>query len=368
MAPKKAKVQKVDDNVSHKKVDGFRVAYKAGLLTYNNPVFGDGDINYQKFLEEMRDELRGKFKQDIIFSLCVEQESRVHLHLFFQCEFVIDCDLQYFATKKSGKVSDCKPNNGKNVDQGHWYVQTHWKKSHICSIFDRLIECPAEKWLMDKWKQRKIDKIKEALADHKLLKPQLIQQIDCQNNYYENQHIQKLLGERQAALDDIIVPFVVNDTVENWKEQFTKLQHRYSFLVLCGPSKMRKTEFAKSLFKNAFHHKDKIDWDGYSWLNNGSIIFDDCNNPDHIWKFVKQNKMMFQASGVVPVNTSATNCYKRDICVAQKPIIVCTNDQLCDKYCTEEYRQWIVANCVWVNVVLPFRYEGDDPAYRYKPY
>ena len=132
------------------------------------------------------------------------------------------------------------------------------------------------------------------------------------------------------------------------------------FLVLCGPSKMRKTEFAKSLFNNPSIHKDKVDWDGYSWLENGCIIFDDINQPDHIWKYLRTNKVLFQSSPIVAVNTSATNCYKRDVCVVQKPIIICTNDGLLDNFVSAPYREWIEANSVWVDVneQIPFWLAG----------
>ena len=61
---------------------------------------------------------------------------------------------------------------------------------------------------------------------------------------------------------------------------------RYTFLVLCGKSKTRKTEFAKQLFGNPFRHKNKIDWSDYDWEEHGSIIYDDVSQPELIWKYV----------------------------------------------------------------------------------
>lgn len=348
MAPKKATTKKPDlkgkDKEEKKK---FRVQAKAGLLTYN-----ETSIETAEDLEEMRTELKAKFKHDISLSLCVEKESRLHNHVFFESESVVDCDLAYFETTKSGKVGDFKPNRGKNIDRGHWYVQCEWKKSHITSVTDKKIK-PNQRWLMDEWKNDKIEKITEGLAAEKLLTPQLQLQISAVNNFQEKEKISKMLAERKEVLASSMKKFASIPEIEEWKAQFSVVSLRYKFLVLCGPSQMRKTEFAKSLFSNPFIHKDKVDWDGYSWLTHDCVIFDDINLPDHIWKYVRQNKVLFQASSTVAVNTSATNCYKRDICIVQRPIIICSNDGLVEKYVTDTYKEWILSNCHWQEVTKP---------------
>ena len=92
---------------------------------------------------------------------------------------------------------------------------------------------------------------------------------------------------------------------------------------------------------------------------NGSIIFDDVNLPDHIWKYVRTNKVMFQSSSIVAVNTSATNCYKRGVCVVQTPIIICTNDGLLGNFVSAPYREWIESNCVWLDLHEPLTLVSD---------
>jgi len=346
MAPKKR--QKTGEDKK------CRVQCKAGLITYNNPL---EDVD----LAEMRDELKAKFSADVELSICSERESRFHLHVFFEADKPLDCDLAYFETTKSGTPHNIVPNRGKNLPRGHYYCQCVYKKSHVDCVFDKPYK-PAEKWLMDLWKDGKVEKIKEALAAESLLKPQLLQQIECNENWKEKEKVKKMLEERTERVNAKLKKFAKNKKVEGWKEKFLEEELRYPFLVLCGPSKMRKTEFAKSLFENPFIHKDKIDWDGYNWLHNGCIIFDDINLPDHIWKFVRQNKVLFQSSSIVSVNTSATNCYKRDVCVVQKPIIICTNDGLLEPFVSAPYREWIEANSVWVDVEEPIPLESNVPA------
>jgi len=73
-----------------------------------------------------------------------------------------------------------------------------------------------------------------------------------------------------------------------------------------------------------------------------------------IWPYVHDNKMLFQASGIVSVNSSNTNCFKRDICVCQVPIVICTNDGLLEPFCTAPFREWVDSNCVWIDVDDPF--------------
>merc|ERR1711924_567060 len=67
------------------------------------------------------------------------------------------------------------------------------------------------------------------------------------------------------------------------------------------------------------------------------------------------NKVFMQAGvcKTMAINTSSTNCYKRDICVVGKPIVICTNDGLLEPFVSAEYRKWIEANCVWVDIEDP---------------
>jgi len=345
---KKAKTDPLTEEEVEKKK--FRVAALAGLLTYNNPVVVDPS---EEQLKKHHSEQKAKFKHPIKLTSVFEKETRLHLHDFFESEVRIDCDLQYFATSVSGPVGDFVPNNGKNVSQGHWYCQCEFKSSHICAVSDLPPVLPKLQWLTDKWQQNKIERIKEALAAAKLSKPPVLAWIDAVNNAQEQKRIEEELAARQARVQATLIPFAQNPKVELWKAKFEVETLRYPFLVLCGPSKMRKTEFAKALFESYFHHKDKIDWDGYKWKTHKCIIFDDINLPDHIWKYVRQNKVMFQSSSVVAVNTSSTNCYKRDVCVVQTPIIICTNDGLLEPFVSAPYREWIESNSVWLDIDEP---------------
>jgi len=350
---KKAKttqVKKADKPVEADKPEDkkYRVQCKAGLLTYNRVL-----LETKEDLEEMKTELKAKFKHDVEFSICLEKESRVHCHVFFDSDEKMDCDLQYFETSKSGPADNIVNNRGKNIAQGHYYCQCKYKDSHLECVFD-LKKNVCGDWLMNLWKAGKVERIEKALADENLLKPQYQNQIRACSNYKEKERVEKMMIERKARINAKTVKFAVNPIVQCWLEKYEVEEFRYDFLVLCGPSKKRKTEFAKSLFKNYFHHKGAVDWDGYQYGVHDGIIFDDIRCPKMVWPYVQDNKMLFQASGIVSVNISNTNCFKRDICVCQVPIVICTNDGLLEPFCTAPFREWVDSNCVWIDVDDPF--------------
>lgn len=367
MAPKKARARKTTTKkeAKKKKEDGedgekkkFRCNSKAGQLTYNNVLF-----ETEEDLKQHHVELRAKVKHDLVLSTCLEKESRLHAHTFIEIvgDNRLDCDLQFLTTSKSGPVGKFIANRGKNIDCGHYYCQCEFKKSYIAMVFDKRV-LAKEIWILNWWREGKIERVREALADQNLLTPQNIQRIEVNKNEDEKKKIEKLIAERSERIQLKIKLFCPVDLVVQWQKQYEEELMRYDFLVLEGPSKCRKSYLAMSLWKNYFRHKDKIDWAGYNWLHHDCIIFDDINEPIHIWQYVKKNKVMFQASETVAVNTSATNCYKVDICVVGKPIIICTNDGILDKYCSAEFQEWLKINSVWIKVVKPFALIEDVPA------
>jgi hypothetical protein len=335
----------------------YRVQCKAGLVTYNNP--NVGVMDYKEFLQRVKVELQTK-RPDFELSLCLEKESRLHMHIFYETTESCDFDLQYLATALSGEVGDIQRNNGKNLGQGHYYCQCVYKTSHVECIFD-VKKNPCGDWLMNLWKRDKIEDIERALAAEKLSHPRYQMQISAVNNQREKEKVEKMIEERAARMKAKLKRFAVIPEVQQWLELFESEDFRYPFLVLCGPSKLRKTEFAKSLFKNPFPHKDKVDWDGYAWDKNDAIIFDDVSKPDHIWQYVKKNKVLFQSSGIVSVNNSSTNCYKRDICVCQIPIVICTNENVKEPCVSAEDIAWIGANSVWITVSSPIPFFDEKP-------
>jgi hypothetical protein len=83
-----------------------------------------------------------------------------------------------------------------------------------------------------------------------------------------------------------------------------------------------KTEFARSLFRNAFLHRDSISWTGYDEDVHDAVIFDDIKC---VYKIVSDNRALFQASGTAMQQTSATNVHALSVDVTAKPIVITSN-------------------------------------------
>ena len=79
-------------------------------------------------------------------------------------------------------------------------------------------------------------------------------------------------------------PFPVLPEVSAWLALFRVETDRYPFLVLLGPSRSRKTEFAKALFKNPLELKlGTLDYfpDGMRAFTRGThdaVVLDDCRD------------------------------------------------------------------------------------------
>eukprot|EP00966_Prymnesium_polylepis_P010281 237119-Prymnesium_polylepis.2 len=148
--------------------------------------------------------------------------------------------------------------------------------------------------------------------------------------------------EREDRLRRDLTTVEAPPHVLEWKMQYGIEKLRYKFLVIHGPSLTGKTEFAKSLFENAFLHRDTIAWTGYNEDKHDAIIFDDIKG---IYKHVSENRALFQAGAPIVTQTSATNVHALTVDVTAKPLIITSND--------EPLGEWLLANAVVMNVTDP---------------
>ena len=130
--------------------------------------------------------------------------------------------------------------------------------------------------------------------------------------------------------------------VEEWKDSFEGVQHRYKFLWISGPSGLGKTVYAQNLGKKPYMHAAGVDWASYNPNEHDTVIFDDIYDIEY---YITMHKPMFQASRSTAINTSKTNCHVRRIDAAGKLMIVCSNDQ--------PTTNWICANCIHLAVTEP---------------
>ena len=151
----------------------------------------------------------------------------------------------------------------------------------------------------------------------------------------------------QAALREQRRPFKFLNVVAEWLTEFDSLQDRYHFLILDGPSRVGKSQYACSLARA------------------GSVCFCDCQGatqPDlrtfrprqdevivmdeAVPALVIRNKRLFQAPAeYVQLGLSATNMYSYRVWVHRVKIVVCCNDWIAGlNLLPASEREWIHHN------------------------
>lgn len=320
---------------------GFAVKARAILLTYNV------DISYDDF----RDALSELTLDGDRVSYCHEHAGRKHFHAYIERDRQIDCQLAHFQI--AGCTPNCQANKVKGsgfrsaADRGHFYVYCEYKSSHVesdATYHPNIDYAVKAKWLMDMWGCGKIsdDKIVPALAHYRCLTPQLEAQVNICVSKNSAKRKAEYMQERAVRVRQDFRPFPVYQTVETWFEQYQHEVPRYKFLIIWGPSRTQKTEFAMARLPGMFAHRDAVSWNGYDDDLHTGVIFDDVKC---IYKYISDNRALFQASGFATVQTSSTNVYARTINLCAKPIVITTND--------EPTSDWILMNSFVINASTP---------------
>ena len=151
--------------------------------------------------------------------------------------------------------------------------------------------------------------------------------------------------------------------IERWKEQYL-YENRYNrgrrkFLVLLGDSCTGKTTLAMSLYGQETSFKctclpnKEPSISGFNRKKHKAIVYDECTYL-HVVAF----KEMFQANiNKVDIQTSNTNCYKKQKYLFSVPMIVCTNDWPLVEEDAGIHWQWLQENSVVLHVKEKVFYE-----------
>lgn len=130
--------------------------------------------------------------------------------------------------------------------------------------------------------------------------------------------IKKISDEFNRRFASEMQPWKEYAMVTMWQQQYRQMRVRYGFLVLDGPSRMGKTQFARSLSQAPggvleinMAGAAKVDMRAYDALVHDLLLFDECEPGA-----VLENKKLFQAGGgPVSLQTSATNLHAFAVCV-----------------------------------------------------
>lgn len=318
--------------------DTYRVRAQAFLLTYKGMVYPD------QFLCM---EVWARVEQ---YSLCHERGGITHTHAYIVLRETPDILVTKFEVDglPLPNVQPCR-GRGRSAhrarDRGHFYVFCRYKTTHLFSqanyrpVRDYAVDTT---WVRDLWQQGKVDNAIECAAEYRCLTPQFEAMVNRCRAQLGQAGRRQYLADRERQLAKVVRPFRILEEIEHWKQQYKGVRMRYHFLWLYGPTQMGKTQLAKSLGSNPCVHSAGVTWSDYNPVVHDVIIFDDIFDTE---RYILHHKAMFQASGVVTVNTSKTNCHATFVDTTDKKIVVCNNNPPMDA--------WIIGNCVVARITEP---------------
>lgn len=314
---------------------GYRLRGTAAMLTYQNVHIPFSEVENAPWWPAVK-----RFTWALEVGPVTE---RAHTHLYV--EFAVKPDIFQERLRLSNVVPDIRVQRGggygrSSYDRAHCYLQVAGKQgSQQLRTNWTLGEDfhPKAEWVMGFFAKGKIQDPRPVLLRYRISTPQLEYRVRHQLALEAKEARAAFKRARRDALRTEDKPFRQIEKVDAWLAGYSVVKHRYDFLWLHGPSKMGKSMFARNLLGEVFVHKNHVSWSGYDPTFHKGIIFDDVHE---IHEYVIRNKLMFQSSGEVSAQTSATNLYAIEVDTEQKPIIVCHNDPPTDN--------WTLRNCVVV--------------------
>jgi hypothetical protein len=307
-------------------------------------------FTWQRHFDVSEFENMDGFKHVKEWSYCRERAQRDHTHAFVVFTERVD-GLPLYNFAYDGIAPHCVPSGSRgrsarrNWDRAHFYVFCPHKTTHIASDGnyrpgrDYAVETS---WVVQLWRQNKIDEVVECCAAFRCLTPTLEGVVTRTIAKQREGKRKAELDRRSRILEAGRKDFRVIHAVEFWREQYENVLPRYKFLWLSGPSGLGKSQFAKSLAVGTHWHSAGVSWAGYDPVEHEMIIFDDIYDQED---YISKHKPIFQASRTVTVNTSKTNCFAQSVDTAGKKIVVCSN------YAPRT--TWVTANCVHYEVTEP---------------
>ena len=173
----------------------------------------------------------------------------------------------------------------------------------------------------------------------------------------ETEAISEECDRVRAALSPAIRAFRIIPAVQEWQNQFESDSFRFSFLVLDGPSRTGKTQFARSLVPDGGVVMElncaggaPVDLRGFQWQTHRLVLYDEIRPSQ-----VLAQKKLFQCGSVgVQLGLSATGCYAYSVFVYKTRFVLCANDWSAHlKKLNHEDFDWIKENSFLVSVTSP---------------
>jgi hypothetical protein len=308
----------------------FRLRGRAFLATWNSSRFGatpaEWEQTWKAFLDHVK-WLQGEWgfrgwSAKMERSLRSTEVGKVHLHGYFSGfeEELDTTDLDTLVSRGSHPRLDAnKENRGPTFWMaakwhGHFYTYCPEKDG---SLFQETTVPPWEAytpeawWALRLWKAHKLGHEKFLALSARLRDGHSRRKADAEAvmAWEATDRARKRQREALELMQPRKRPFRVFPPVEVWRGQYVEPGDRYNLLVLHGPSKTGKTEFAKSLFGAErtlvidCQNAAVPDMKDYVLGHHLCVVFDEVDSGA---KLIAQNKKLMQAH--------STGAKVRDIC------------------------------------------------------
>ena len=324
-------------------------------------------------------------------SVCMElsthsdERGRIHFHAYVSCgglrvfpgwlrDWIFDGSVPLANGCAGGRRASAP------MWQGHYYCQVVKigmlrQYTNYPAVEKFVIE---PRWVIRLWAQRKLSR--DVFVAELLKSRMRVRGIIAELEWQERQHRLLELQARQARIRAEIQkqqkPFKNIWQVEQWKQQYpvthhpkvVRLEPRYKFLVLNGPSRLGKSEFGRQIFRRTLT-VECANVEEPRLLECSPDKFDAIAFEEASWRMAVRNKALFQAgTNVVFLGQSRCQEHSYPLLLHAVPLVIMTNDWL--QGATEsdvELVSWCRANSVVVNVSEPLWVEPDDGSLRLRP-
>lgn len=336
----------------------FRIQAKAMLMTWQGLEDGQsGPLQYD--FDVIKEWL---INHDCkCFSVCEEKAARRHYHAYIEYHEKVNKKKHQYAIN-GAEPHDVQINRATKYHyracaEGHFYVYCKYKNTHVQS-FTNCSSVPTCRAIYNLCREQKMspsDAV-DCATEYRMVEGinAMKRDVDSLIQQEKRKWHEEYIAECQKKAKSVITrPFKSIPAVTQWYLQYIHFRDRYDFLLLVGPSKMGKTQYAKHLLPEAKVFELSTNWREFDPRVHKGIIFDDVSqfedDSKSIFQYIMNNKPLFQAcASEITLGKSKTGIYEYSVCVYKQPIIVCCNF---DHF--ESRAGWIDSNACIVKVTEP---------------
>lgn len=299
-----------------------------------------------------------------------QEPIRVHIHVWLLLGSAgCEVDRMHFRGSKPYINTEYSLRNGvrSRASQGHFVGAFYLSVQKVGMVAQRMsirpfLDYPVKDfWITNLYIGEKIagDEAERLYVKSVVRAETNLRQLRFVETERKKQKLLEIQRQTDAQLRALQKPFHSLDIISTWLSQYSRLQGRYKFLVLQGPSCTGKTKFAMSLTKpgNCYYADCSggvPDMRSFDWFEHDLVLFDEMSPCTAI-----DLKKLIQASNelcVLGASPTLQHCYP--VYGHRTKFVICTNTWevgMADKKMTPEDVAWLMENS--------FLYVADKPLF-----